>query len=838
MFKTDYKSRFKIVKGGKISLIVSAFIIGNSVFADTTVSTATTTQLTEVNLNITVTGNGSITTTNGSSILLGANLNAGQFIINNGTLSANDNVKVGAIHLDTTFNNNGTIINNGSLITTFFGAGGNDADGILIEGNNNGVITNNGTIELTGTTTNPFNGILLDGGGANGDNTGSITNSAGASIIINAPRGYGISFGGDNSGTVANDGNITINATTDAVGLEIGWDTKDNTGTISNTGNINATASTGRADAIKLYQHNSGTITNAAGGVINATGSTVANGIYITGENSGTIQNSGTIRADINGTLDAAAYSIKENTIHTASGTITNQSSGKLYGNISTGDTLTNYGNIELPWNANGANKASINDFTNKSNGVLTIGVNTGSDGVVTNKYSQLEGAVITLEPGSTIDVNVLTVEPSHSFLESKTLDDVINATTSLIAPNSLTVTDNSAILSFSYIKDGNTIDLAIQRAGYEEITQEGGGNTAAKNVAAALDTISAGSPTTAISTLLGEIDTLPTGESVANATSSLAPHIMSGINSAANQIVSNIQQIIDFRQTVAFKSGINSGDLQLQEKNVWLKPFASRGSQDDKKGINGFDVDAYGLGMGFDGKNKNDIQTGLAFFYTRADVKVNDVDQSSDLDVFTLLGYGNIPLANDMNFMYQASYSWQKTDTSRKLFNGDTAKADFTANTFVVDLKLSEDYQKSPKLLLRPNIAFTYKNHRTPTYKETGAAGANLSVHTNTFEEYIISLGSALDYQINDDSKLLANASIGYDFKGDVQESTANFIEASSTSFSTTGIDNGRWEYKLGLGYEKTLKENSTINFFFEHAQEDTDFSTNTISAKYVYTF
>jgi uncharacterized protein with beta-barrel porin domain len=835
MFKRDYTSRFKILKGGKISLMVSALLIGSSVFADTTVSTATTTQLTEANLNITVTSDGSITTTNGSSILLGANLNAGQFIINNGTLSATDNNKVGAIHLDTTFNNNGTIINNGTLITS---GTSSDADGILIEGNNNGVITNNGIIQLNGTTTNPFNGILLDGGGANGDNTGTITNSKGASIIINAPRGYGISFGGENSGTVANDGNITINATTDAVGLEIGWETNDNTGTISNTGNINATASAGRADAIKLYQHNSGTITNAAGGVINATGSTVAHGIYITGQNSGTIDNSGTIRADINGTLDAAAYSIKENTIHTASGIITNQSSGKLYGNISTGDALTNYGSIELPWNANGANKAAINTFTNKANGTLTIGVNTGSDGVVTSKYSQLEGADIIIESGSTIDVNVLTIESNHSFLESKTLDDVINATNSLTAPESLTVTDNSAILSFSYIKDGNTIDLSIQRAGYEEITQEGGGNTPAKKVAAALDIIGAGTPTTPMSTLLGQIDTLSTGTSVANAANSLAPHIISGINGAANQIVANIQQIIDIRQTVALKSGINSGDLQFKEKNLWVKPFASRGNQDDKKGINGFDVDAYGLGVGFDGKNKNNIQTGLAFFYTRADVEVNGVDQSSDLDVFTLLGYGNIPLANDMNFMYQASYSWQKTDTSRTLFNGNTAKADFTANTFVADLKLSKDYQNSPKLILTPSVGFTYKNHSTPSYKESGASGANLSVKKTRLQEYIIGLGIALDYQINDDSKFLANFNVGYDLKGDVQKSTANFIEASGTDFSTTGIDNGRWEYEFGIGYETTLNQNNTINFFFEHKQEGREFKNDTIFAKYVYTF
>ncbi|MCG8551771.1 MAG: autotransporter domain-containing protein [Desulfobacterales bacterium] len=835
MFKTDYKSRFKkILKGGKVSLIASAFMIGSSVFADATVSTAITTQLTEADLNITVTSSGSITTTNNSSILLNTDLAEGQFILNNGTISASNNIKVAAIHLNPTFSNNGTITNNGTLITSFTGTVYNDADGILIGLHNNGTITNNGTIQLSGTTTNPFNGILI----GDGDNTGTITNNAGASIIMNAVNVYGISIAEDNSGTVANNGNITLTSTNEALGMEVGWQNNDNTGTITNGGNIDTTASTGTAYGIKLYQHNSGIIRNESGGIINATGSTAAYGIYSAGNNSGTIENSGTIQADINGTLDAAAYSIKENTIHTASGTITNQSSGKLYGNISTGDALDNYGIIELPWNANGADKANINTFANKTNGKLTIGLNTGSDGVVTNKYSQLESADISIESGSTIDVNVLTASSNYSLLEGKTLDDVILATNSLTAPDSLTVTDNSAVLTFSYIKDGNTIDLGVERISYETITQESGGNAPAKSVAAALDTINTGTPTTAMSDLLGEIDALSTGTSVADATSSLAPHIMSGINGAANQIVTNIQQIIDIRQAAALKSGINSGDVQLKEKNIWAKPFASRGSQDDKNDINGFDINAYGLGIGLDGKNKNDIQTGLGFFYTRADVEVNNVDQDSDLDVFTILGYGNIPLAYNMNLMYQASYAWQKTDTSRALFNGDTAEADFTANTFVADLKLSKDYQTNPKLILRPTIAFTYKNHRTPAYEEKGAAGANLSVNENRFEEYILGLGSTLDYQISDDSKFFANVNVGYDLKGDVQESTASFIEASGTNFSTTGVDNGRWEYKFGIGYEKTLKENNTINFFFEHKQEGTDFRNDTIYAKYVYAF
>ena len=60
----------------------------------------------------------------------------------------------------------------------------------------------------------------------------------------------------------------------------------------------------------------------------------------------------------------------------------------------------------------------------------------------------------------------------------------------------------------------------------------------------------------------------------------------------------------------------------------------------------------------------------------------------------------------------------------------------------------------------------------------------------------------------------------------------------ASGVSFETQGIDNGRWSYEAGIGYEKDISATSAINVAYDYQGQGTDFSNNIISAKYVLKF
>lgn len=78
----------------------------------------------------------------------------------------------------------------------------------------------------------------------------------------------------------------------------------------------------------------------------------------------------------------------------------------------------------------------------------------------------------------------------------------------------------------------------------------------------------------------------------------------------------------------------------------IFNKPFGSKGTQDNKGDeINGFDVKAYGFGMGYDTEvsPKQRMRcAGISWLDAKADV--NGMPQTSDMNAYTALIYGNVP--------------------------------------------------------------------------------------------------------------------------------------------------------------------------------------------------
>jgi len=297
-------------------------------------------------------------------------------------------------------------------------------------------------------------------------------------------------------------------------------------------------------------------------------------------------------------------------------------------------------------------------------------------------------------------------------------------------------------------------------------------------------------------------------------------------------------------RQNANTGSGENSGDIVFAEKNLWIKPFGSMGSQDDKDGMNGFEVKAAGVGMGADGEYMPNQKVGLALFYTKANVDVNNMDQTSDLGVFSTLVYGNVPILDDKtNFLYQLGYAWQKTDSSRYMVTENkTANADYTTNTASLDLKLMRDVAVNDRLLLQPIVETTYRNFSSPDYAETGAGGYNVHSESFSSDELIVGAGVLGHYKLDKVSKILANINAGYDLYDKKTLVTSMYeaalVNPSPSTFQTEGIDNGRWNYDLGLGYERDVTTGNSINFMYNYQGQGTSFENHVLSAKYVLTF
>ena len=642
--------------------------------------------------------------------------------------------------------------------------------------------------------------------------------------------------------SITNIGNIEIVATAnsydytivEAYGIQIDDNGVygDEGAVISNSGNINVKAN--------------GTIIDTVDGYMQLEAYGIKTGFN--DESQLNIINSGTIEAYINNQLDKRAYSLHLGNSTNSDLNVTN--SGILKGNIYVDGTLTNNGTsnnkaiIELAHNAMDEDSAYISNFTNGSNGKLRIGLLT--DGTIGNtKYSQLNTQSAVFNDGSTIDVNVLSASTNQPLLAGKRLENVVTATTALTINDKLNITDNSALLNFKYVtSDGWTngedgaIHLDVVKSSENNIidnTVSGGGNQNSQNAATALQNVYNSNPE-----IQSAFNNLRSAQEVASAVQSTTALTPTATVGATTQISNGIAGIVTQRQNANISGGgLNSGDTMFAQKNFWFKPFGSLGSQKDKDGISGFDVKAGGFGLGLDGEYKDNQNIGFGLFYTNANVDVNNVNQKADLDVFTTLVYGNVPVIDDKtNFLYQVGYSWQKTDGSREIFTGQTATSDYTSKTASLDLKLMRDVQITDNLLLQPMVETTYRHFTNPAYKENGAGALNLNVDKFTSKDLIVGLGTIAHYKLTDDSKIVGNVNVGYDFESKNQTVTSAFQGAAGVKFDTNGIDNGRWSYQAGIGYELDINKTNSINVSYDYQGQGSDFSNNTVSAKYVLKF
>ena len=485
--------------------------------------------------------------------------------------------------------------------------------------------------------------------------------------------------------------------------------------------------------------------------------------------------------------------------------------------------------------NANLINYATAKVTLEDSSGNLVVSDDTKFD----------TKGTITFKSGSKLFIDVASSATGN--YDGQTISDVIKAQTLTIEDSTLKLEDNSALLDFTYTATATSLDLNVKQAqSVQEAVASGStlssGNKNAGNAAVVLQNIIDNSGNyTQMSSVITALNGLSSNEAVAKAVDSTTPQTTTSSFTASNQISNNISNIVTQRQNINLNgTGLNSGDDMLSEKNIWVKPYGSLGAQKNKDGVNGFDINTYGIGLGFDAEIKENQQIGLGLFYTKADVNVNNVSQNSDINVYSLVLYGNSSIIDDKtNLLYQIGYSLQDTSSQRDIdFLNTSAKADYKSHIATLDLRLLRDMQINSDTLLQPFVSTLYRHFKSPSYNEQGAGSLNLNVNSFSSSELIFGVGTLVHYKINDNSKIFSNVNIGYDLKDDNNIVSSSYQGASGLSFETQGIDNGRWSYDLGLGYENSITELSNINFSYNFQGQGTNYTNHIFSAKYNYKF
>lgn len=582
---------------------------------------------------------------------------------------------------------------------------------------------------------------------------------------------------------------------------------------ISNIGSMEIDSDIG--DAYGIYAiENQGSITNSGTIISNSTNGD-AYGIYV-GDNFGTITNSGTISAP------TAVY------IGNESGTFNNTSSGIINGAIQMGSTnVQNDGTINL---VSITDASTVNNFTQSAGGVLEIRLNSGVNGIA--EYSKLSAnGAVTLNSGTTLNVNVQTSTDYQDLLIDQQLADVISATTLTADASTLNVTDTSALLKFVPLIDGATLDLDVVSAVSILDATQNSGVVGAYGAARVLENYTENDSD--LTAFISSLNNFETEEEVAQAILETTPTTTTALSNMSTQSYNNIGSIVQSYQNNP--SGMNSGDIVLGDKNLWIKPFGSYSKQNNKDGLNGFSAHSKGVGIGVDGEYENNQRIGLAVFYTQADVDTNGINQNTKLDIFNLIVYGNIPIIdNSTNLFYQLGMGTQKTSSTRTIAAPAlTAKADFNAKTLFANIKLARDTELNNILNLSSQLFGTYVYYKNPSYSESGAGGLNLNVQGFNTTSLVLGVEESLKYSIIEGTDLLLNVAFGYDFGDTNQDVLASYYGASGTTFTTSGIDNGPWSYKTGIEITQKVQNDLSLSLGYNLDGQGSDFKNHSVSAK-----
>lgn len=475
-------------------------------------------------------------------------------------------------------------------------------------------------------------------------------------------------------------------------------------------------------------------------------------------------------------------------------------------------------------------------NYVQSSTGLLTIEAMSASN---YGKLSILGDA--RFESGSKL---LISVGEGATLANQDVLVDVVKAG-SLEAAQGFIVEDNSELFNFQAAVKGNSIELlTVLDDGSTPDNGQGGneggtgttppassGGAVSKRVSAqgfgqgmgaagVLDGfVSSTSNTGDVANIVTALGRLGSQEEVAGAVAQTLPLMSANLNQVVIGGMQGVNRVIQGRlDGVGGFSGMSSGDGYLADKHLWFKPLASFADQNDRDGIAGYRSNTYGFVFGGDAVVGQSSRLGLAFSYARSNVDGKSTARTNraDIDAYQLIAYGSHSFASlpDVEVNWQADVGLNQNDGRRVINFGGldrTAKSDFDSTTAHFGAGISRGFQLSEKTRFTPSIRTDYFRIRNESYTESGADGLNLSVRSQTSEQWFAMLEGRLQHQLNDRLAVSANLGAGYEMLGESNGITASYV-GGGAAFRTPGMAPGRWLGRAGLGLAMHANDRTEI--------------------------
>ncbi|MBD1551273.1 autotransporter outer membrane beta-barrel domain-containing protein [Pseudomonas typographi] len=716
----------------------------------------------------TLTGLGAGIALQGTSVLAGNLLNSGSIHADGSGIRA-----IGAT-ISGNLNNSGEVY-------------GSDVGIDLNQTTLGGALLNSGTIS-SHTQALRVQGSALSGGI---NNTGS----------LDAPGG--VMVGGSTLSTFYNGGRIQGGS--DGVASFI--DTQV-TGNVINAGTLQGDSDTPSALLLQGSQVdgkvlNSGSVHGVNG--ISVIGSTLAGGLDI----------SGAVLGDV-----AGGYAVYvDDTSEVPVLRLLGQDSALIQGSVRAPAT-----DVEVPqgntFTLQDGNRFEVASFSNQ--GTLAVAAQsadteTPHDAVATVQGDYTQGAAATLSTrvvdgqhyGRLVVTGTATL-PSNAHLDVDVrnagqlfnvsqLSDVISAGT-LVSDGTYNVTSNSQLFTFSGIKDGNTVDLALAAKAADGVSAAVAGNASAQGAARVLDAQLASGQQSALAPYFASATS---NAEVANAVQQSLP-LTSTLPASQFLQAQLTDSLRDHLQAVGYTA---AGAFTPAANGLWLTPFGAQLAPSQRSAT---PANVAGTLLGADALLSPGTRVGVAFAYGTggAGARLGGGGQQAQMELYQFTVYASHRLDATTEFSAHAGMGRDANEGRRTLNVGGAlgeAQSRFSSQVLNTGVALSQHFSVGDSTRVVPSLTGDYLRIHEPGYHEGGPAALNpllLQVQARNNDQLLLGFDTRLNHDLAPATQIKARLGVAYDVLHQPNEVTASYAAAPSQRFTTPGDELGAWVLSAGLEF------------------------------------
>ena len=280
-------------------------------------------------------------------------------------------------------------------------------------------------------------------------------------------------------------------------------------------------------------------------------------------------------------------------------------------------------------------------------------------------------------------------------------------------------------------------------------------------------------------------------------------------------------QQNHGHEAAAADAEGVSSGDEELK-RNLWLRSFGGKGSQDAKDGYAGYDDRIVGTMLGYDDRFFG-WNVGAALGYAKTDVMLNDYrdGDGADIETVQLTGYfGRNYKSWYVNGM--VTYAHQEYSTHRDTGLWGVATGDFNGSLFGARVLAGMPLTVRDNITVSPFGGVEFNHIEQRGYTESGAGVLSLNVSESSVDRVGSILGTevATHIDLKDKGALRPSTRLNWrhEFNDDGVNTVTSLVGGGST-FETVGQTINRNVYGLSLGLSWQFSE--VVNLSFEATSE-----------------